>query len=331
MADKRLLAVYDLAIQPDTVEQVCLFLTAVQVLSDYFQLKKADVCFVLNASDLLAQLPEKETAMEQALRLLPCVQFYPCLGSVFIREDTHQLRSQAASPTYAEVWPPLDFKQSLLGPSLDLLNAYFEAVHSIPHPVPRNVMQAWSRDFYAGRVLPHLPVTVTWGDALPPETELAGWFDFFSRCQDQYPVKFILLSHQVGVMERFRILPNVIVAQDYFITLEQEITLVVTALTHLGSYGNLATVANLAGKVLSLFNFPDPPDKGAAGVLLNSGTYRRYKFASPEQRLWPAPPEASRLAAEIERIWDLVNRQVWLVQQQTPTTTAASNMAMWLR
>lgn len=330
MTDKRLLAVYDLAVQPDTVGQMCLFLSAVQVLVEYFHLKKADICLVLNANSPSARWPEKETALEQALRLLPCVQFCPCAGSAFIREDMYQLQLQAASPTYADVWPPPDFRQSLLAPSLDLLTAYYEAVYTVPRPVPRNVMLAWSRDFYAAHVLPCLPVTVAWDTVLTPQTELAGWADFFSRCQDQYPVKFILLSPPVGAAELFSGLRNVIFAQDYFVTLEQEITLVVTALTHLGSYGDLAIVANLAGKVLTLFNFPAQPTKDTTGALLDGGTYWRYKFASPEQRFWPASPEADRLITEIERIWDITDRQAWLVQQQT-LTKIASNMAMWLR
>jgi hypothetical protein len=106
MSARRLLAVYDLAVQPDTVDQLCLFQAAVQVLVAYFQLDKVDVCFLLNCEAPLARLPQKEMAMERALHLLPCVQFLPGLGSVFIREESGQLQSLLAGQNYAEIWPP---------------------------------------------------------------------------------------------------------------------------------------------------------------------------------------------------------------------------------
>jgi hypothetical protein len=211
--------------------------------------------------------------------------------------------------------------------ALELLGAYFEAARAIPGPVPRQVMLGWSRDFYAVQVLPAAPVTVS---IEAPTGDLTAWVDFFSHCQGRYPVKFILLSASSEGVDAFRRLPNVVIAADYFINLEQEITLVITALTHLGSHTPLAEVANLAGQLLTQVNFPAGPSF-PAGMLLDGGTYRRYGFAPAIQRLWPVPAQAELLQAEFERIWASLNPAEWLARLRASINQTAPDMAMWLR
>lgn len=318
-SDRRILLIYDLSSQPFSIGDILAMQSASLVLREQHHADKVDFALVYNRKKpafghaAFAGINE-DNLMFHLASVIPIAQVNQHLGSLFVFDSEQKLQrfiSDNAASYY--VWPSAwEFTGGdyLYFPFVnELLYDYYREHGTIPYLTCKEFLREWTEEFYAEHVYPNVPVTVNLRNnkSVTPRrnSRMEAWLEFFSYCEDRYPVKFIVICSRSEVDERLRSCPNVIVAKDHYTGIEHDLALIHTAAFHMGASSGPASMAGFGPKPYLLVNTDLVPEhyKG----MIREGDFVRHFFAGPLQRLSFGVETAEQLAAGFAEMWSTVD------------------------
>jgi hypothetical protein len=340
-AQRRLLMVYDLLSQPFSIGDLLGYQEASLVLRERHGVDKIDFAVVYDpkrpaASDAVFSSVNEENVVFHLAGILPAMQVNVHLGSMLIFDAHEQVQRYIADNTDRYVvWPPAwntatrDYMSYTM--FNDLVYSYFQEHGRIPPLASRRFLNEWARGFFREQLGPYVPVTVQIRNNPKIHTHrnlrLECWLEFFRHCEEQYPVRFVIISALSEVDDRLRQCSNLIIAKDHHTTLEQDLALIEAAAIHMGAASGPGTIAIFNERPFLLVNADANPAL-YRGMIVEDG-FLRYAFSSPVQRF--AQGETTELLiAEFARMWRTIDVSQW-TSTDDDGVVANGQQLSWLR
>jgi hypothetical protein len=326
---RRVLAVYDVSVQPFSVGDLLIFQEASLVLCEKHQVDVVDFAIVYDPRDPASSDPvfsesvTEDNVMYHLASLLPIAQVNQKLGSLFVfNSHAHLQRYINDNADRYHVWPSgwLIATREYLSPIIfnDLLYSHYKEHGSIPYLSCRQFLKDWAEDFYRRNVCPKVPVTVNLrnnkGWHLHRNSTIDCWIEFFQHCESRYPAKFVVICARAEIDDRLRDCSNVILAKDYHTGVEQDMALIHTSAMHMGAGSGPATMAWFNNKPYLMVNttykigeFFERPGM----IRQEERDIQRFWFAGPLQRVANGTETAELLIREFALMWEAVDKEPW--------------------
>ena len=320
---KRLLAIYDLSVQPYSIGDIIVFLEGSLVMSELFYADKIDICFICDkdrphADPIFNKLLRNNKHLHTLFTIMPIVQLNPRLGSIFVFESYSRMQQFISdnSEQY-HIWPTieqLERKKYMYYQIFNTLHNYYIRYNSIPQLILGDALKSWADKFYQERVFPDLPVTVNLRNNpyfhKHRNADIDVWLNFFQYCISRYPVKFVIICAFSEIDDRLRKLPNIIIAKDYNTSIIQDLVLIHSAAFHIGiASGPPCILIFSSNRPYLMVKFDGLKHlhmyKGA--LVKISKDFLRFSFACPSQHITSKQETKELLISEFERIWTSVD------------------------
>jgi hypothetical protein len=336
---RRLLAIYDLSTQPFSIGDVLVIQEGSLVLREKYHLNLVDFALVYDpqypsSSDPSFNSINESNALYHLASILPVAQVNQHLGSLFVfNSHLHLQRFICDNKDLYHVWPEAQqFRERdylYYHVYNDLLYNYYREHQTIPRLSCRSFLIDWAQTFYHERVYPAVPVTVQVRNNKVISTvrnlHLDSWLDFFSHCEDRYPVKFIVICARSEVDDRLRQRRNIIIAKDYGTTIEQDLALIHTAAIHMGASSGPASMAIFNTKPYLIVNTDLVPH--LYRDIIQEDGFLRLHFSSPLQRFTVGRETTGLLITEFDRMWSSIDKSGLKKQEDKVLTEPLT----WLR
>lgn len=317
----RLLVIYDLSTQPFSIGDILIFQEASLVICKQRGLDRIDFALVYDPLTPVVSDPAfsgigAESFLFHLSSILPAAQVNPNLGSLFLFDSHRQLERYVAdnSERYV-VWPKLSqyvSKEYLFYYCFNtLFTEHFKTRGSLPVMRSRPAASDWALRFLKEHIGELTPVTIQLrrNKANPGrDADYEAWIDFMRNCVDRFPVKFVIICGRTEIDDRFRNLPNAIVAKDHGTSLEQDLALLESGAIHMGMASGPATIVNFSPKPYCLFKWDINLDT-IKGIVRDDYRYR-LNFATPMQNWIFLNETPELLMTEFERMWKSLSLQV---------------------
>jgi len=239
------------------------------------------------------------------------VYLNPHVGSFFLFDSYNQLEDFIAdNGEMYHIWP--GFKEYVArhkayADNFDFIQDFYREHGFIPHLDCRRSTLEWAYTFYNKHVRPDFPVVVHARNNPPSggfrNARLDAWLEFFKFCKDKFGVKFVLIGAAGEIDERFRHLANVLVAKDYWTTVEQDLVLAYSALMYLGSSSGPSTMPIFSQTPYLIFGYVPSnetvPQRGG------------FVFATDMQKLIWEPETGDILIEEFSNLFCRVDKSDW--------------------
>jgi glycosyltransferase involved in cell wall biosynthesis len=312
----RLLTILDYAIQPYSIGDFLFYLMGSMIAAEAAGVEKVDL-FILSdlsrphADPVLRGWVNAQNHHDRLMSILPLVELHPRLGSLFVFDSTTELNAYLAKAGSGyQPWPSgAKLREYLSYDILKMVKAYHERRGTIPQfqfgPQLENWAQAFLRQHAGGLV----PVTVNLRNNSSFGNHrnyvLPAWRDFFERCQDCVPVKFVITCAASEVDASLRNLPNVVFAKDHHSTLLQDFSLIRSAAFHLGSSSGPVALVMFLRQPYHIFNNDILPHLPLwEGSLLQAENGELVcSFRQPLQALGVVPETADGIWQQFQKIW----------------------------
>jgi hypothetical protein len=333
--------IYDLSVQPFSIGDILVFQEASLILREQCDVTFVDFALMYDAerpaTDPVFSSITADNIMYHVTSLLPVTQVNQYLGSLFVFNCQAQLeRFISDNSDVYHVWPDIQTLRERKYLYYDILNNIIHEYHqknlTIPHLSCRAFLLDWAKSFYAQNVYPSVPITVQIRNnkLISPERNLRldCWLEFFRYCEDQYPVKFVIVCALREIDERMRDFSNVIIAKDFGTSVEQDLALIQTAAIHMGAASGPGTIAIFNTRPYLLVNTNAIVD--LYHCLEADGDSLRFSFGTQWQTLTRKPETAELLITEFERIWAAIDKTQWK-SVPSPTSKVQREALTWLR
>jgi hypothetical protein len=307
--------IYDFSAQPFSIGDILIFQEAALILRERHQLDRVDLALVYDP--LAPVVPDPafsgitpENFLLHLSSILPAAQVNPYLGSLLLFDSHRQLEDYVAdnSERYF-VWPELHqyvSKEYLFYYCFNtLFTEHFETRGSLPVMRSRPAASDWALRFLKEQTGGLTPVTIQLrkNKANPGrDADYDAWIDFMRNCASRFPVKFVIICGRNEIDDRFRSLPNAIVAKDHGTSLEQDLALLESGAIHMGMASGPATIVNFSSKPYCLFKWDINLDT-VRGIVRDDYRYR-LNFATPLQNWIFLNETPDLLMTEFERMWN---------------------------
>lgn len=325
--EKRLLAIYDLSVQPYSIGDVIVFLEGSLVMSELLGIDKIDMCFICDTDrpptdPIFNKVLGNNKHFYNLFLILPLIQLNPRLSSIFVF-DSYSRMQQFISDNSEQyhIWPTieqLERKEYTYYQIFHTLHNYYLQNHSIPQLIVGDALRSWADKFYQERVFPDLPVTVNLRNNSyfheHRNADIDIWIKFFQYCENRYPVKFVIICAFSEIDERLRKPPNVIIAKDYNTNVIQDLALIQSAAFHMGTSSGIMSLIAFTKQpyfitkcFLTESNLLSHIHRYRGALIKISEDFLSFSFASSLQRLTARAETKELLISEFERIWTSVD------------------------
>jgi hypothetical protein len=268
---------------------------------------------------------------------LPAAQVNQHLGSYFVFNSHQQLqRFIADNNDLYYVWPSawqFATREYLYYEVFNnLLYNYYKKNKTIPQLSCHPLFIEWARGFFRQHVFPDVPVSVHIRNNnifdQHRNTKIEEWLKFFQYCDGKYPVKFVVVCALSEIDDRFRHCKNVLLAKDFHTGLEQDLSLIQTAIFHMGASSGVEVMAVFNSKPYLSTNTGLIPDRYED--MIHEECFLRFSFAGPLQRFTLGSETTEQLITEFARMWDAVDVADWKLWVNDEAAQA-DGLSSWLR
>ena len=320
--DRRLLIIYDFSAQPYSIGDILILQEASLVLRENFDVHTVDFAFVYdpkeptNGDPAFVNITE-ENCLFNLASILPIAQVNPYLGSVFLfNSHAHLERFVIDNYDRYHVWPSageyIEKKYMYYDVFNTLLFNYYKERKTIPYLNSRPPLLSWANGFLREHILPSVPVTVQLRRNPVNKrrnSHYESWFTFFEYCENVYPATFVIICSKSETDERLRKYSNVLIAKDYYTSIEQDLALINASAIHMGAGSGPGAIAVFGAKPFCLFN---------TGIIwelhrgkVQEGDSNRMFFSSRWQNLFSGQETSDLLINEFKRMWSTVDLDYW--------------------
>jgi hypothetical protein len=349
--DERLLMVYDFASQPLSVGDLLTFHEASLVLREQHGVEAVDFAFIYDPEKPLATQNSispinREEFTYQLAAILPLVQFNRCVGSFFVFDSRKRFeRFITSNVTSYKVWPPPALAAGgeylLYEIFNEVLYSHFQSHGSLPNLAPRRNLVDWTTAFFRRVASQRVPITVQLRNnrrfsheraanahiRLAQNSNIDAWLEFFRDCEQKFDATFVVIGSSSEIDERMRGRSNVVIAKDFYTSVEQDLALIQAAAMHLGNDSGPVVMAVFNSKPYMAVNsnlFPHLHRE-----MKVEGRFQRFFFAGPLQRYAAGRETSEFLMQEFERMWRAIDKSAW--RKIVPTEANSETQVSWLR
>lgn len=312
----RLLTILDYAIQPYSIGDFLFYLMGSMIAADAAGVEKVDL-FILSdlsrphADPVLRGWVNAQNHHDRLMSILPLVELHPRLGSLFVFDSTAELNTYLAKAGAGyQLWPfGANLQKYLSYDILKMVKAYHERSGTIPEFQFGPHLENWAQAFLWQHAGGLVPVTVNLRNNLSFGNHrnyvLPAWRDFFERCQDCVPVKFVITCAASEVDASLRNLHNVVFAKDHHTTLLQDFSVIRSAAFHIGCCSGPAALVMFLPQPYHIFNndmLPHLP-RWEGSLLEDENGELVCSFRQPLQTMGVVPETANGLWHQFQKIW----------------------------
>lgn len=345
-AKKRILVLYDLSTQPFSIGDILIMQEAALILKEEFGAELVDFALLYDfSSSLNSDIAFKDIAPENAINnlisLLPVAQVNPYIGSIFAFNHRKQLEKFISDniKTYY-VWPSgwaFEIRREYLYYRIfdEIIYPFYKRNGRIPVLSARKPLEKWASNFFNKYCKDSIPVTVNLRNNPKFQTSrnltIEHWIEFFSKCENIYNTKFIIICAQSEIDERLRNCRNVLIAKDFSTNIEQDLALIQCSAIHLGVPSGPATVAFFSEKPYIIFKGELHKQffKHSDMVSLSSDGVQKFCFAGDSQLFIGGVESSSKMLTEFDKIYCSINHESWRLNNSVKE--AYIEIANWLR
>lgn len=305
--EKRILAIWDFRAVPYSIGDLIMLHGMTQIWRSIHQVDKVDICFVCDPRHPVREPGEQGVTPHNFHRHFPAlvstVYLNPHVGSFFLFDSHDQLEAFVSdNADRYRIWPALgDYvtKYKTYKENIHYIQDFYQKNGFTPYLECRPAALEWAYSFYESCIRPEFPVVVHLRNNPLSDpfrnAPLDAWLEFFKACEGNFDVRFILVGALGEIDDRFRRLPNVLIAKDHQTTVEQDLVLVYTSLIFLGSPSGPGTMALLSKTPYVMFG----------------SEKRRFNFATDMQKLTFEPETAEALMEEFSSLFNRVDKLEW--------------------
>lgn len=343
---RKLLAVYDLSVQPYSVGDLIAFQAGALVKCAQLKFESMDFCFICDPDRIpldpvFSRMMGNNNRLYNLFTLLPVLQLNPAIESISVFNSYREWHQLAITGTY-DVWPTVEQIETntyTYYEIIKLLDSHYRQFHYLPKLELPGALMDWVAGFMHNNVGSALPVTVNLRNNpnFHPErnSDISTWITFFNYCHTRYPVTFIVVCSRSEVAPELRTCPNVIIAKDHHTSLEHDMALIMFSAFHMGASSGPSTIPVFSDKPYSIMNC-----KNLVGILhLYDGSIVReseqiakFSFAQALQRLILEPERIEILINEFETIWNSREWSTWSAHQFHESGSTDTQCALsWLK
>lgn len=336
---RRLLAVYDLSVQPFSVGDLINFQAGSMMKCTGYDLNAIDFCFISDPNrppldPVFSRMMCDNNRLHNLFTILPLLQLNPRIGSIHVFDSYQGLQDHLTEhQAQYECWPTseqLDTNSYSYYEIIELLEQCHRDKQSLPRLSLPEALINWNAGFLRNHVAPLIPVTVNLRNNPHFHTyrnsDILAWTSFFNYCQDRYPVKFIVLCSRCEVFQELRSCPNVVVAKDHGTSLEQDMALIMSSAFHIGAASGPTMIPILSDKPYSIVNCGSILDI-LPSLVRKSEQVATFSFAGELQRIILVPETLDILMHEFEAIWHSRDWSNW----STASTADGADGLNWLK
>lgn len=316
-ADRRLLAVWDFRQCPSNLGDILVLHQRMQLLRHETGLDQVDYAFVGERGRILSHNEHYRAGVNDESwqaplpGLLRTVNLSAHAGSTFFFDgyDAFDDFVEANLDRY-HIWPSgrlHDVPQSAFGRNFDAVQEFCVAHGWYPALEIRPQWLRYAARFFLDQVAPALPVVChVRNNVLRPDNRNApieAWVEFFSRSADAHDAKFILIGAVGEIDDRFRDLPNVLIAKDFGTSLEEDLALAHCPYLFLGTSSGPACMAIFSDTPYVVFHFQPEWEMIARD--------HDFAFATPHQRLTWERETADTIQDAFTDLWSRLDPVPW--------------------
>ena len=317
-AARRLLTIIDYAVQPYSIGDFLVYLMGSLVAAESAGAQKVDLCLLSDpsrphADPIMRSRVNAQNHYSHLMSFLPLVELHPQLGSLFIFDTTAAMMTYAAqSGENYDLWPSaaaLGERKYMYYDIFKMLSEHHRQHGEIPRFKFSPDLSDWTDAFFHQHAASTVPVTVNLRNNpdfhAHRNYSLAAWKEFFERCHETVPVKFIITGAASEVDPSLRTLPNVVFAKDHQTTLLQDLALIHFATFHLGSSSGPTIMAIFGTKPYYIFNCDCLPYLAHYGgaMLQNGAGELQCSFAQKLQSFGVVLETADEIWHQFQKIW----------------------------
>lgn len=313
--EKRILAIWDFRTVPYSIGDLIVLHEITQILRLTHQVDKVDFCFVCDPRRPVRKPGEQGVTPQNFHRHFPSlvstVYSNPHVGSFFLFHSHDQLEAFVTDNVERyHIWPGFGkyvTKHKAYADNFSFIQDFYRRNGFIPYLDCRPAALEWAYSFYEKHVRPEFPVVVHLRNnplsGARRNARLDAWLEFFKACEGNFDVRFILIGAAEEIDERFRHLPNVLIAKDYQTSVEQDLVLVCTSLIFLGSSSGPSDMAIYTKTPYIVFGYVPANERLS---------YRGSPdFATDMQRFVWEPETADILMEEFSSLLPRVDKLDW--------------------
>ena len=314
-SEKRILAIWDFRTVPYSIGDLMVLHERTQILRLTHQVDKVDICFVCDPRHPVRKLGQQGVTPDNFhyhfSALVSTVYLNPHVGSFFLFDSHDQLEGFVADNVERyQIWPggkEYVARHSAYGDNFDSIQDFFRKNGFIPYLDYRSSTLEWAYTFYRKHIRPDFPVVVHLRNnpfsGAPRNARLDAWLEFFKSCEGRFDVKFVLIGAAGEIDERFRHLPNTLIAKDYHSTVEQDLVLAYSGLIYLGSSSGPSAAAIFSQTPYVIFGY-----RPANEIVPYGG---RFNFATDTQKLIWETETADILMEQFSGLFHRVDKLGW--------------------
>jgi len=317
-APKRLITIVDYAVQPYSIGDFLVYLMGSMTAAQLAGVEKVDLCLLSDPSrppidPVMRKQVTAQNHYSYLMSFLPMAELHPYLGSLMVFDSEAELNGYLAkSGDVYKMWPraaALSARQYMFYDNFKLIKEHHQQRGDIPRFKFNPMLTDWAGAFFKKHAPQSVPVTINLRNNPDFGTNrnyiLPAWKEFFERCQDTVPVKFIVTCAASEVDPSLRSLPNVVFAKDHQSTLMQDLALIAGAAFHLGSSSGPIALSIFSDQPYYVFNCDASPHVALYGgaLLQNEAGELRFSFAQRLQAFGVVPETAESIWQQFEKIW----------------------------
>lgn len=314
-SEKRILAIWDFRTVPYSIGDLLVLHERTQILRLTYQVDKVDFCFLCDSQHPVRTPGDQGVTTDNYHYHFPAlvstVYLNPHLGSFFIFDSHDQLEGFIASNVERyHTWPESReyfARHFAYCDNFDSIQDFYRKNNFIPYLDCRPSTLEWAYTFYIKHVLPDFPVVVHLRNnplsGASRNAQLDAWLEFLKYCEGRFDVKFVMIGAVGEIDERFRHLPNVLIAKDYHTTAEQDLVLAYRPLIYLGSTSGPSAMAIFSKTPYIIFSY-----RPANETVPHEWN---FNFATDMQKLIWVPETADVLIDEFSNLFGRVDKEGW--------------------
>ncbi len=345
MQTKKLLAVYDLSVQPYSIGDLLAFQAGTLVKCSQYGLDKVDFCFISDPNriplePIFSKMMCENNHLYNLFTIIPILQLNSSISSIYILDsyqDLHYLLHE--KQMQYEVWPSLPQIEAniyIYYEIIQLLDQYFCNYNCLPRLALPGALIEWYSRFITSNIAPMIPITVNLRNNpnfhVERNSNISAWIELFKYCSNRYPVKFIVVCSLSEVVHELRSCTNVVIAKDSYTSLENDLALIMLSAFHLGAASGPSTIPILSDKpycILNCGNIINSLSLYGKSLIRISEQVAKFSFANELQRIILVPESLNILIYEFEKIW---RSRDWIDWSPTSVSPGESqNSLIWLK
>lgn len=334
LAPQRMLTIVDYAVQPYSIGDFLVYLMGSMAAAGLAEVEKVDLCLLSDPSrppidPIMREQVTAQNHYSHLISFLPMAELHPYLGALMVFDSADELNAYLVkSGGLYKMWPgaaALAAKQYMFYDNFKLIKEHHQQRGAIPQFKFNPLLADWANAFFQKHAPQTVPVTINLRNNPNFHTNrnyiLQAWKEFFERCQDNVPVKFIVTCAASEVDASLRSLPNVVFAKDNQSTLMQDLSLIRFAAFHLGSSSGPIAIPIFGDQPYHVFNCDAVAHIANYGgsLIMNDAGEMQFSFAKKLQTFGVVPETADGIWQQFEKIW---TSQDWPGDWLLPATEA---------